>query len=291
MDTNDLVTASDAIKLFEDGFLGRWMEDLVPKVAAVVGCLVLAIIVFLIGKKLVKVIVKLMQKSMERHNVDQSLATFLESLVKWLCYILLATMILGLFGITTSTIAAAVAAMGITAGLSLQGALSNFVGGCLILLMHPFRVGDYIKEDAHQNEGVVSAVSILYTTLTSIDGKQIVVPNGSLANTSLTNYSSKGKRMINETVGISYDADIKKAKEILTQIAKDEGRLLKDDAINVFVSSLEDSAVSLGIRFWVNVDDYWTVKWDTLEEIKSRFEKNNIEICYNQVDVHVISQQ
>lgn len=289
METNDIISITDILHRFKRGLFQDWISTSIPKFWSVLGCVILAIIVFLIGKHIIKLIQRVMKKSLNHHLVDESLATFLMSLVKWICYIFLTVLILGLFGITTSTIAASVAAMGITAGLSLQGTLSNFAGGCLILLVHPFKMGDYIKEDAHGNEGIVSNVSILYTTLTSIDGKQIIVPNGTLANTSLTNYSSKGKRMINESVGISYDSDIKKAKNILYEIAKSETRTLESEDIRIFVSSLDDSCVSLGVRFWVNVEDYWNVKWDTLEKIKEEFDTADISICFNQLDVHVDS--
>jgi small conductance mechanosensitive channel len=224
---------------------------------------------------------------MDRHDFDPGVETFLESVIRWICYIILITIILGLFGVTTASISAAVAGLGVTIGLALQGALSNFAGGILILLMHPFRVGDYIIEHATGQEGTVEKINIIYTTLKMLDGRLVQIPNGTLSAASLTNCTAQEYRLFNETVGISYDSDIKKAKEILKYIAENCPHKLDNAPVQVFVSELADSSVQIGLRFWVETEYYWQTKWDVLEEIKNRFDKEHVEICFNQLDVHI----
>ncbi len=284
IDTENLEELADKA---EPGVLMKWFQSILPDLISFAFSVVLALVVYFIGSRLIKLLVKLVNRSMERHNFDEGVKTFLSSLVKYIAYIMLVVIILGLFGITATSISAAVAAMGVTIGLALQGALSNFAGGVLILVMHPFKIGDYIIEGSGKNEGTVVHINIIYTTLKTLDGRLIQIPNGSLAGTSLTNCSSIEKRMFNETVGISYDADVKKAKKLLLDIAEDIPSVISEDGIQVFVSELADSSVKVGLRFWVPVADYWPVKWATLERIKEVFDEEGVEICYNQLDIHL----
>lgn len=275
------------LKNLNEGLIRNWLETVLPQVLGFFWSIVLAIVVYWVGSKIIRFIIKVLKKSFTKAPIDEGVEGFLLSIVKYVLYIFLIILILGLFGVTTSSIAAAVAALGVTAGLSLQGALSNFAGGCLILILHPFRVGDYIIEDSCKNEGVVTNISIIYTTLTTLDGKIVVIPNGTLANSSLTNCTAINKRMFNETIGISYHSDIKKAKEILLDIATKANTRIEGEEIKVFVAELGESAVKIGLRFWIKPQDFWMTKWDTLEKIKSEFDKNGIEICFNQLDVHI----
>lgn len=288
MDTTiETVTAEELVEDIQKGVFQQQLEKLVPKFWSFGWSVVLALVVFFIGTKIIKGIIKLFHKAMDRHDFDPGVETFLESVIRWICYIILLTIILGLFGITTTSISAAVAGLGVTAGLALQGALSNFAGGVLILLMHPFRVGDYIIEHATGQEGTVDKINIIYTTLKMIDGRLVQVPNGTLSSASIINCTSMTRRMFNETVGISYDSDIKKAKEIMNRIAEKQDHRISDEPINVFVAELADSSVNIGLRFWIETDYYWKTKWDVLEEIKYAFDKEGIEICFNQLDVHI----
>ena len=283
----DLVTADEIVEDLQKGILQQQLEKLIPKFWSFLWCMVLAIIVFFIGTKIIKGIIKVFHKTMERNDFDPGVETFLESVIRWICYIILFTIILGLFGVTTTSISAAVAGLGVTAGLALQGALSNFAGGVLILLMHPFRVGDYIIESASGQEGRVDKINIIYTTLKMIDGRLVQIPNGTLSSASLINCTSMTRRMFNETVGISYSSDIKKAKEIMEEIAKKQDHLITDEPVQAFVAELGESAVMIGLRFWVETEYYWTTKWGVLEEIKRRFDEAGVEICFNQLDVHI----
>ena len=284
------VSLDNPDELVEDiqkGVLQREIEKLIPKFWSFLWCAALALVVFFIGTKIIKGIIKLFHAAMDRHNFDPGVETFLESVIRWICYIILFTIILGLFGITTTSVSAAVAGLGVTIGLALQGALSNFAGGVLILLMHPFRVGDYIIEHATKQEGTVERINIIYTTLKMLDGRLVQIPNGTLSGTSITNCTAMTRRMFNETVGISYDSDIKKAKEIMLEIAEKQDHIISSEPVQVFVSELGESSVLIGLRFWIETEYYWKTKWDVLEEIKKRFDKAGIEICFNQLDVHI----
>ena len=212
---------------------------------------------------------------------------FVDQVFKVFLWIVVIIIILGLFGFTASSLAAAVASLGVTAGLALQGSLSNFAGGVLILMLHPFRVGDYIIEDNNKNEGTVIEISIFYTKLRTIDNKIIVVPNGTLANNSLTNATKSDRRQMDLVIPIGYDADIKKAKEILHDLVMAEARRLPEADTNVFVKELNGSSVDLGVRFWVPTEEYWQVRWDMLENIKLTFDAEGISIPFTQMDVHL----
>ena len=281
------VMPEEIVEDIQKGILQQQIENLIPKFWSFLWCVVLALVVFIIGTQIIKGIIKLFHKAMNLRDVDPGVETFLESVLKWIFYIILITIILGLFGVTTTSISAAVAGLGVTIGLALQGALSNFAGGVLILLMHPFRVGDYIIEHATNREGKVEKINIIYTTLKMTDGRLVQIPNGTLSATSLTNSTAMTRRMFNETVGISYDSDIKKAKEIMQEIAEKQDHLITSEPIQTFVSELGDSAVQMGLRFWVETEYFWPTKWTVLEEIKNRFDKAGIEICFNQLDVHI----
>ena len=287
MDTVETVSADELVQDIQTGVFQQQLESLVPKFWSFFWSAILALIVFFIGTRIIKGVIKLFHRAMNIKDVDPGVETFLESVLRWILYIILITIILGLFGVTTTSISAAVAGLGVTIGLALQGALSNFAGGILILLMHPFKVGDYIIEHATGQEGTVSKINIIYTTLKMVDGRLVQIPNGTLSAASLTNCTAQEYRLFNETVGISYDSDIKKAKEILKYIAENCEHRVDNLPIQVFVSELGDSAVLLGLRFPIEIDYFWQAKWDTLEEIKNRFDKAGIEICFNQLDVHI----
>ncbi len=283
----ETVTPEELVEDIQKGVFQQQLEGMIPKFWAFGWSVVLALVVFFIGSKIIKGVIKLFHKAMDLHNFDPGVETFLESVIRWISYIILFTIILGLFGVTTTSISAAVAGLGVTIGLALQGALSNFAGGVLILLMHPFRVGDYIIEHATGQEGTVTKINIIYTTLKMIDGRLVQIPNGTLSAASLTNCTTMTRRMVNETVGISYDSDIKRAKDIMLQIAEKQNHLITNEPIQVFVSELADSSVQIGLRFWVETEYYWQSKWDVLEKIKNRFDEEGVEICFNQLDVHI----
>ncbi len=287
METVDTVTADEIVDNIQSGVLQEQIEALLPKFWSFFWSVVLALVVYIIGTQVIRFVIKLFHKALNIKEVDPGVETFLESVLRWILYIILLTIILGLFGVTTTSISAAVAGLGVTIGLALQGALSNFAGGILILVMHPFRVGDYIIEHSTGQEGTVTHINIIYTTLQMVDGRLVQIPNGTLSSASLTNCTSTAMRQFNETVGISYSSDIKKAKEIMRYIAEHQEHRITSEPIKVFVAELGDSAVQIGLRFAIETDYYWETKWATLEEIKDRFDKAGVEICFNQLDVHI----
>lgn len=250
---------------------------------------ILALIVFFIGTKLIKWIRKLIRLSMEKGNVDKGVRQFVDSLVKFALYAILIFSIGSKFGLDTTSVAAALASCGVAIGLALQGSLSNFAGGVLILILKPFVVGDYIIEDNKGREGTVKEIQLFYTKLLTVDNKTVIIPNGSLANTSLTNVTAQDKRRLDLSVGISYDADLKKAKQLIEDLLCKDEDILQSEGVTVFVDSLGDSAVMIGARGWVKKEAYWTAKWRLTENIKLTLDENGIEIPFNQVVVHTKS--
>ena len=247
----------------------------------------IAIAVFMIGRVLIQFIRKIVRKSLARSSADKGVEQFVDSVLKFSLYFLLIFMIAAKLGVDTTSVAAIIASGGVAIGLALQGSLSNFAGGVLILLLKPFEVGDYIIEDTNHNEGTVKEIQIFYTKLTTIDNKTVVIPNGTLANHSLTNVTARDERQLDLKIGISYESDLKKAKQILERMLNENENIIKDEDINVFVDSLGDSSVVLGIRAWVKTEEYWKTRWGLLEEIKLTFDEEGITIPYNQITVHM----
>lgn len=281
------VLSNGMIEHLDEGVLKSWLETVLPSVLSFFWSVILALLVAYLGGKIIKALRKGLQKSLERKDAEEGVKQFVDQVFKVFLWIVVIIIILGLFGFTASSLAAAVASLGVTAGLALQGSLSNFAGGVLILMLHPFRVGDYIIEDNHKNEGTVIEISIFYTKLRTVDNKIIVVPNGTLANNSLTNATKSDRRQMDLVIPIGYDADIKRAKEILHQLVTAETRRLEEESVNVFVKELNGSSVDLGVRFWVPTEVYWPVRWDMLENIKLTFDAEGISIPFTQMDVHV----
>lgn len=270
----------------EIGKLTEYLTDKIPGVLDFALGVVLSLVVFFIGTKIIKWIRNIVKKSMEKAHVDKGVCQFVDSLLKFALYALLIFSILQKFGLDTTSVAAALASCGVAVGLALQGSLSNFAGGVLILILKPFVVGDYIVEDNKGREGTVKEIQLFYTKLVTPDNKTVIIPNGSLANTSLTNVTAQDKRRLDFTVGISYDADMKKAKQLMEQLLHADESMLKEEEIQVFVDNLGDSAVVIGARGWVKKEDYWTTKWRITEQIKEAFDANDIEIPYQQIVVH-----
>lgn len=248
--------------------------------------IVITLLIFLIGKKLIKSFMKFLKKIFERSKMDLGVQMFLSKGISILLYIILALVILERFGVQSSSFVAIIGSAGLTLGLALQGSLSNLAGGVLILILKPFTVGDYII--ALGNEGTVTGIDIFYTRLTTVDNRAIVLPNGTLSNSNLINVTHEKVRRLDLNVGIDYAADIKTVKDVLTKLAEKHPMVLKDGyEITVFVNSFEASSIDMGLRVWCEKDNYWPLKWDLLEQIKYAFDENNIVIPFNQLDVTV----
>lgn len=269
------------------GVLERFFETLPQKAFDLGLRVVLALLFFFLGVQIIKLIRKILKKSLERANADVGVIQFLDSFVKFALYLVLIFMIASSFGLDAASVVAVLGSVGVALGLALQGSLSNLAGGVLILLLKPFKVGDYIIEDTNKNEGTVTEIQIFYTKLTTPDERTVVLPNGTLANSSLTNVTDIGIRRLDMTVGISYAADLKLAKDVAKGLLDGDTATLKDREIDVFVSDLGASAVILNLRCYVKADDYWPTRSRILEEVKLAFDAKGIEIPYTQMDVHV----
>ena len=281
MENIEQVTQKE-LSLFE-----KYIEESLPKLLDFAIDVLLAIVVFAIGTRVIKWLVKIVKSSMSRANVEQGVLTFISSLCKYILYFVLILIILSQFGVTASSVIAVLGSAGLTIGLALQGSLSNFAGGVLILLLKPFVVGDYIIENADKMEGTVAEITIFYTKLLTPDNKAIMIPNGTLSNSSIVNVTAMKKRRLDLRFGVAYDSDIKKVKEILERVAIGDAAILKDEPTNVFVSELMDSYVEMGVRAWVKTDDYWTAKWRITENVKLEFDKEGISIPFPQMEVTV----
>ena len=270
----------------------NFKEYLTEQLPALTGfCIkvVLSIIVFFVGRRIISWIVNIMRKSLERANIDAGVVQFISSAGKAVLYMLLIFNIAISLGVKESSVAALLGTAGVTVGLALQGGLANLAGGVLLLIFKPFVVGDYIIQDQTNGcEGTVAKIEICYTTLLSIDNKKIVVPNGTLSNSTIINVTAKENRKLEIKVGISYDADIRKAKKVIEDILKADPDTRSDNSeMVVFVDSLADSAVIIGLRVWVPTDAYWKTKWRLNQRIKEEFDANGITIPYNQMEVYV----
>ncbi|MDE6313009.1 MAG: mechanosensitive ion channel [Lachnospiraceae bacterium] len=247
--------------------------------------ILICIIIFFIGKKIISLIRKIIRRSLQRSSADKGVEQFIDSLLRVLLYLVLVMIIAGKLGIQTTSIVTLVGSAGVAIGLALQGSLSNFAGGVLILILQPFKIGDFIVDGSF--EGTVMQIQIFYTKLLTNDNKVIMIPNGTLMNSNIVNVTGQEERRVDISVGISYDANILEAKKCLEQLIVREESVLKDKPIDIFVDNLADSAVMLGIHVWVPTKEYWAVKWHLTENIKLSFDEAGISIPYNQLSVHI----
>lgn len=247
--------------------------------------LLIALIIILIGRRIIKSGRKVLQRTFERMELDLSLSKFLISVLDAIAYALVIFIAADKIGIPSASIIALIGSAGLAIGLSLQGSLANFAGGILILIMRPFVVGNYIICD--KAEGTVHDIGLVYTTLMTVDNKKVTIPNGNLSNDTIINVTVQEKRRVDIRVGIGYFSDMKAAKAIIENIYRSHPLVLVEDGITVFVDELADSAVMIGGRGWTKTEDYWKAKWDITESIKERFDEAGIEIPFNQLDVNI----
>lgn len=266
----------------------KYIVDNIPEFTRFGLKVVGAIILFIIARKLINWLLKLMKTSLEKASIDKGVIQFAGSLTKAILYILLIFNIATSFGVKESSVAALLGTAGVTVGLALQGGLANIAGGMMLLIFKPFQVGDYIIIDQQNGcEGTVYKIEMCYTTLLSVDNKHIVIPNGTLSNSVITNVTARDLRKLEVKVGISYHSDIRKAKEILETILHEDEDTRTDEDMVVFVDELGASAVIMGFRVWVATDRYWSAKWRLNQRIKEEFDAQGIEIPYNQLQVHI----
>ncbi|EEC57837.1 mechanosensitive ion channel [[Bacteroides] pectinophilus] len=262
------------------------LDKFIEWCASTVGTIVWALIVWVIGKKILKALLKVLGKALDRSRLDEGVTKFMLSLSRFAGNVVLVIMIIDILGFDTTSFIAVLGSAGIALGMSLQGSLANVAGGILILLFKPFAVGDYIVAGGY--EGNVTTIDLLYTKLITIDNKMVTIPNGTLSNSSIVNVASQPQRRLDIQIGIGYSSDLKLAKRLLLDAMNKQAGVLTDKDIMVVVKSLDDSCVTLETRCWVMTSDYWNVRFALLEGYKETFDDNGIEIPFNQMDVHIV---
>ena len=247
--------------------------------------LLLAIVIWIVGSYLIKTFKKVMIKSMEKKGVDPSLKSFLGSLITAVLYVMLVIITISTIGVQTSSLVAVLGAAGLAIGLALQGSLSNFAGGVLIIIFRPFNVGDFIEMGSMS--GTVKEIQIFQTFLDTPDNKRVVIPNGQLSNNSLINYTRTPTRRIDMKFSVGYNSDIKLVRNLIEEIINKNGFVLKDHEILVRLETLADSSMIFVVKVWALNENYWDVYYDITENIKNNFDKNGIEIPYPKMDVNI----
>ena len=244
-----------------------------------------ALIIFIVGRIIVGIVTKLVDKLMRKREMDEMLVRFINSILRWVLLLFVVIAALSQLGIDTTSLIALLGAAGLAIGLSLQSSLSNFAAGVMIIVFRPFNKGDFVEVSGAS--GVIDNINIFSTTMTTTDNKEIIIPNGSILESNITNYSARDTRRVDMVFGISYDDDLRKAKQILQEIIAADTRVLADPEPVIALSELADSSVNFIVRPWVKADDYWGVMWGTTEAVKLKFDEAGISIPYPQMDVHI----
>ena len=270
----------------DPGAIEKFFSELPEKAMNMGLRIVLALVVFLLGVQVIKLVRELVKKSLVRGKVDVGVQQFTDSFLKTVLYILLIFMIAGGFGVDAASVVALLGSAGVAIGLAVQGSLSNLAGGVLILILKPFLVGDYIIDEGGK-EGTVTEIQLFYTKLLTPDNRTVVLPNGTLANGSLVNITTDKYRRCDISVGISYGSDIRVAREALMDLLSGDSAVLKDREMRVVVDSLGDSAIQLIIRCWFTNEEYWDGRYRLTEGVKYALDRAGIQIPYPQLDVHV----
>lgn len=266
----------------------NWVTENQDLIVSYVIKFIVAILILIIGKMIANSVAKLLGRGMSKKGVDGAVISFLSAIVKSVIFIAAILMALSQVGVQTTSFIAILGAAGLAIGLSLQGSLSNMASGVLIIMFRPFRAGEYVE--AGGVSGTVNEVNIFQTVLKTPDNKVVYVPNAQITGQPITNYSREDTRRVDLLIGVSYDADLHKTKEVLESVLKADERLLKDPEWNIQVNALNSSSVDFIVRPWVKSTDYWPVYWDLMREIKIALDKNGIGIPYPQMDVHLFKQ-
>jgi len=251
--------------------------------------LIWAIIIFIVGRIVARIVSNGVGKMMTKGHVDETLIKFAKSMIYIALMIFVVLAALGKLGIETTSFAAILAAAGLAIGLSLQGTLGNFASGIMLILFRPFKVGDFVE--AGGVSGIVEEIQIFSTKMKSGDNKEITVPNGQIVDSTITNYSAKETRRVDLVIGVGYSDDLKKVRAVLEDILNGDERILKDPAPTIGVLELADSSVNFAVRPWVKSGDYWPVLFATQETIKLRFDAEGISIPYPQQDLHIVKEE
>ena len=247
--------------------------------------LVVVLIAIFLACKIINLFTRSIDKRLEKKNFDETLRHVLVPVVRRVLKVLVWVVAIGYLGFQTSAISAAILSIGTAIGLALQGSLSNFAGGIIVVALRPYKIGDYIAVD--NVEGTVTEITLFYTYLTTPDNKVIILPNSKTSNNAIINYSKNKTRRGDIEFSISYSQDIDKAQEVIQQVMDKQDKILQDPAPTTMVSKHADSAIIINARYWTKTGDYWPTRFAMMEEVKKAFDKNGIEIPFNQLDVHL----
>lgn len=269
----------------------KWLDRTGTDALLFLGKVLFALVVYFIISKVIKKICKVLKKNLDRFHVEPSAASFVISLVRYTTLALtVITIIIQLNIVKESSITALLASAGVAISLALQGGLSNFAGGILILFLKPFKAGDYIICQADNVEGTVKKIEMYYTTITSADNKVILIPNSNLTNNTITNVTAMNRRKLEIKIGIAYESDIQKAKQVMQKLVEAEPRFEEEDRL-FYVDEFRESSVIVGFRAWVATEDYMQLRWDMLERLKLKLDAEGIKMPYNQLDVHIKNEK
>jgi len=274
---NDILLMENSVK--------SWLSYVASAAPSFAVKVIFLVICIFVGRKVIQLVSRSFEKIMELRGADPLLASFTQSFLKYFLHIVLFFVAIGILGIRATSLMALLGTAGLAVGLALQGSLSDLAGGVLILIFKPFSKGDFISNNAGI-EGVVDQIFILHTVLTTVDNKNIVVPNGQLAHASITNFSQNPIRRLDMIFSVSYDAPTEKVKAVLNDVADKHPKILQDKPRTIRLSAFNDSSISFVFRVWVSNKDYWDVYFDCNETVRQRFAENGIEIPYPKLDVY-----
>ena len=285
--TENAVT--DAVKEATDqvSIIGQYIQKLTDWCMSKLGSIVVAVIFMAVCFKLVKLLLRILRKSFERSKLDPSVAGFFISAVKIVLNVLIVLTAASIVGFQITSFITILGTAGVTLGLALQGSLSNLAGGLLILILKPFRVGDYIVENNTHCEGTVVSIDIFYTRLITFDNKSVVIPNGNISNTSLVNVTEHDMRRVDIPFSVAYDSDMEKVKRVTIETIKDVDGYLPDEQILFYIDEFADSGINMYVKFYATIEKFFDAKWDAMWKLKKAFDENGIEIPFNQMDVHM----
>ena len=279
----------DAVKEATDqvSIVGQYIQKLTDWCMSKLGSIVVAVIFMVVCFKLVKLLLRILRKSFERSKLDPSVAGFFISAVKIVLNVLIVLTAASIVGFQITSFITILGPAGVTLGLALQGSLSNLAGGLLILILKPFRVGDYIVENNTHCEGTVVSIDIFYTRLITFDNKSVVIPNGNISNTSLVNVTEHDMRRVDIPFSVAYDSDMEKVKRVTIETIKDVDGYLPDEQILFYIDEFADSGINMYVKFYATIEKFFDAKWDAMWKLKKAFDENDIEIPFNQMDVHM----
>lgn len=279
-----LEAANEVVKAVEKGEVSQLVSQLIDLSVQAGKSILVAILILVVGRFIVKLINKLVGQMLDRRKVDPTIASFTKSFVNVLLMVLLIITVVSALGVNTTSFAALLASAGVAVGMALSGNLQNLAGGLLLLFFKPYKVGDYIS--AQGVEGVVKAIQIFHTVLTTVDNKEIFVPNGALSSGTVVNFSRNDLRRVDQVVTVEYGTDVNAVREAVMDIANADSRILKDPAPFVELGSLADSSVNFTVRLWVKTADYWGVWFDMNRKVYEEFNKRGIGFPFPQIQVH-----